>query len=64
MQPEFCSIIFRVHPWFYSLTIQGDLSIDSTIYVHVIGHKEVGGGAGDARAPSAPWLDPPLWYRD
>ena len=36
------------------LNIQGASSIEHTIYGHVLGHK------GGARAPSAPWLDPPL----
>ena len=35
------------------LNIQGASSIEHTIYGHVLGHK------GGARAPSAPWLDPP-----
>ena len=58
MHPEFCSIIFRVHQWFCSLTIQGAPSTESTQYEveyeHVLDHK------GGARVPSALWLDPPL----
>ena len=60
MHPEFCGIIFKVHPWFCSLTIQGATSIESTYYEveyehvgHVLGHK-VG----------AAWLDPPLGSSD
>ena len=63
MHPLFCSIQDAPCIQFYNIesaplicpNIQGALSIEHTIYGHVLGHK--GGGA---RAPSAPWLDPPL----
>ena len=73
VHPTFWSLKFVVHPIFCSiqdapciqfyniesaplicLNIQGASSIEHTIYGHVLGHK------GGARAPSAPWLDPPL----
>ena len=38
------------------LNVQAASSIEHTIYGHVLGHK------GGARAPSAPWLDPPLLH--
>ena len=73
VHPTFWSLKFVVHPIFCSIqdalciqfyniesaplicpNIQGASSIEHTIYGHVLGHK------GGARAPSAPWLDPPL----
>ena len=64
MHPLFCSIQDAPYIQFYNIesaplicqNIQGASSIEHTIYGHVLGHK----GGGGARAPSAPWLDPPL----
>ena len=64
MHPIFCSIqdapciqVYNIESApLICLNIQGASSIEHTIYGHVLGHK----GGGGARAPSAPWLDPPL----
>ena len=63
MHPIFCSIQDAPCIQFYNIesvplicpNIQGASSIEHTIYGHVLGHK------GGARAPSAHWLDPPLF---
>ena len=73
VHPGFCSLIFRVHPWFCSIQDAPCIQFyniesapllllpkhsgcfkDWAHYEHVLGHK------GGARAPGAPWLDPPL----
>ena len=71
MHSSFWSLKFKVHPGFCSLTFRQDApciqfyNIESAPLIclniqgassieHVLGHK------GGARAPSAPWLDPPL----